>query len=442
MSDSIARRITSGNVAILVAALLLVGLATGFVLHTRRTQALDESLLAAAHGRAGPETTAQVEVEHSRSPVETWRVRPASSRLPRDLIRRAHQRERPVYADIGHERVVLLPYEVKTGRDDEETYHLVAAAAPRVTLARSVGPFAAVYSILAIIAAILAAWGQFRVVRRAFGPVDRARQEAAQVVGLGEGKRLTEEGPVEIRSLLEAINDLLDRLDDAYRAQNRFTAEAAHELRTPVTTMLGELDVALRSEPSAEGNRQVLESMREEVQRLRRLVEALTALARIDAGQADRGRELVRAGEVAENSLSAEADTLAAAGNDARLVIDEDPELEVHRDLLEIALTNLLRNAARHAPKTEVVLRVDREGDRAVFLVDDAGPGIPPDEREALFGRFSRSGEARRRDKQGLGLGLPIARQVARRHGGDCRLEESPMGGLRARLSVRIPEGG
>ena len=442
MTDSIARRITSGNVAILVVALVVVGLGTGFVLHTRRTQALDEALLAAAHGRAGPQTTAEVEVEHSRSPVETWQVDPQSGRLPRDLLRRARERERPVYADIGDERVVLLPYEVETDDEQEETYHLVAAAASRVTLAKSVGPFAVVYTLLAIVAAIVAAWGQFRVVRRAFQPVERARQEAAQVVGLGEGERLTEEGPVEIRALLEAINDLLDRLDDAYRAQNRFTAEAAHELRTPVTSMLGELDVALRSEPSAEGDREVLESMREEVQRLRRLVEALTALARIDAGQADRDRELVRAGEVAESALSAEAETLEAAGNEARLQIDQDPELEVHRDLLEIALTNLLRNAARHAPHTEVVVRVRRRDDRAVFLVDDAGPGVPAEEREALFDRFSRSGEARRRDRSGLGLGLPIARQVARRHGGDCTLEDSPLGGLRARLSVRVPRGG
>jgi len=127
------------------------------------------------------------------------------------------------------------------------------------------------------------------------------------VLGLGEGKRLTETGPVEVRSLLAAVNDLLERLDAAHHAQACFTAEAAHELRTPVTAMLGELDVALRGAPAPDGYRQVLVSTRDEVARLRRLVEGLTALARIDAGQVDQGRERVRAAELAAQALASEA---------------------------------------------------------------------------------------------------------------------------------------
>jgi hypothetical protein len=95
------------------------------------------------------------------------------------------------------------------------------------------------------------------------------------------------------------------------------------------------------------------------------------------------------------------------------------------------------RTPERHAPGAEVVVRVSREDELAVFEVDDAGPGVAPEQREALFDRFARAGEARRKDRSGLGLGLPIAREVARRHGGDCTLEESPSGGLRARLAVR-----
>jgi signal transduction histidine kinase len=451
MNQSIARQVATAGTVILVVTLVLVGVGTAAVLHTQRVEAQDEALLAAAHGRAHPDVADTIEVEHSRSPVESWLVQPDSVEIPRDLAEQATETERPVFLETAEKRIVLLPFEIYVG--DEDTHHLAAASAPKLTLARTVGPFALVYGVLAAVAALVATFVQARVVRRSFEPIERARREADRVVALGEGRRLSENAPEEIQPLLRAINELLDRLDVAYQAQSRFTAEAAHELRTPVTAMLGELDVALRgtrsedsrgtrSEDSRgarseEEDRQVLESVREEVSRLRRLVEGLTAMARIDAGQVDRGRELVRAAEVANAALRAEARTLEEAGNPVRLQIDADPELEVHRSLLEVALANLLRNAARHAPGAEVVVRVSREDELAVFEVDDAGPGVAPEQREALFDRFARAGEARRKDRSGLGLGLPIAREVARRHGGDCTLEESPSGGLRARLAVR-----
>ncbi len=438
MSYSVARRVATAGAVILVATLVMVGVGTAAVMHTQRVDALDESILTAAHGRAHPDVAAdlKIEVEHSRSPVDAWLVSPDNRRVPDEPAQRALETERPVFVDLGDERLVLLPFEIYDRRG--EHYRLAAAAAPRVTLARSVGQFALVYSLLAAIAAVVATIVQAQVVRRAFRPLDRARKEADEVVGLGEGKRLTEAGPVEIRSLLEGMNALLDRLESAYRAQSRFTAEAAHELRTPVTAMLGELDVTLRGERSEEEYRQALGSVREEVQRLGRLVEGLTAMARIDAGQVDRGRELVRAAEVADSALAAESGGLAEAGCEVRVEIDDDPELVVHRPLLEMAVGNLLRNAARHAPGSEVVLRVGREGGQAVFTVDDSGPGVPEEQREELFARFTRSGQARQRDRAGLGLGLPIAREVARRHGGDCTLHNSPIGGLRARLAVSL----
>jgi signal transduction histidine kinase len=436
MSQSIAKQVAASGTAILVATLMLVGAGTAAVLHSQRVEAQDEALLAAAHGRAHPDIADEIEVEYSRSPVDSWLVDPSDSKVPNKLAVRATESERPLFFDTAEQRVVLLPFEIYVG--DEDTHHLAAAAAPKVTVAKSVGPFALVYCLLAAVAAVLATFIQVKVVRRSFRPLDRARQEADRVVGLGEGTRLSEKAPVEVRPLLHAINALLDRLDDAYQAQSRFTAEAAHELRTPVAAMLGELDVALRGSRSEQEYREVLDSVREEVGRLRRLVEGLTAMARIDAGQVDRGRELVRAVEIANGALRAESKTLDATGNSVRLDVDDDPEFEVHRSLLEIALSNLLRNAARHAPGSEVVVSVSRDGDQAVFMVDDAGAGVPVDDREALFDRFARAGEARRNVRGGLGLGLPIAREVARRHGGDCTLEAAPSGGLRARLTVQL----
>jgi signal transduction histidine kinase len=440
VSSSVARQVAVSGAAILIGALVVVGVGTGVVLHTRAVGALDQALLAAALGHAHPEVEVAVQVEHTRSPIEAWLARPEDPRVPGEAMRRALSGERPLFfdhrgPDDRDQRIVLLPFEVE--RPDGESHGLAVAAAPRVTLGDSVGPFALVYSAIAALAAVVAMLLQGRSVRRAFRPLDRARDEAAAVLGHGQGARLTEAGPVEVRALVAAMNALLDRLQASHETQTRFTAEAAHELRTPVTTMLGELDVALRVPREAAEYRSTLESTREEVTRLRHLVEGLTALARIDAGQIDHGRERLRATELAVGALRQEERGLALAGCRARLEVDDDSEIDGHRALLEVALSNLLRNAARHAPGGEVVMRVVRQEGQVSFIVDDAGPGVPEAERAVLFDRFTRGHDARRRDRSGLGLGLPLAREVARRHGGDCALGVSPLGGLRVTLSVR-----
>jgi len=435
VSSSVARQVAASGAAILVGALIVVGAGTGIVLHTRAVGALDQALLEAALGNAHPEVKAEVEIDHARATTRAWLARADDARVPAEAMRRAMASEGPLFIDQGDDRLVLLAFEVEHARG--ESRMLSVAAAPRVTLTDSVGPFTLFYSLIAGLVAGVAMLLQWRAVRRAFRPLDRTRAEAAQVLGHGDGIRLTETGPVEVKALVAAMNALLDRLAASHQAQVRFTAEAAHELRTPVTAMLGELDVALRAPRDAAEYRQTLESTREEVARLRHLVEGLTALARIDAGQIDQGRERLRATELAARALEQEAKGLALAGCRARIEVLADPEFDGHRSLLEVALSNLLRNAARHAPGGEVVLRIARRDLSVDFMVDDAGPGIPAGEREALFDRFTRGREARRQDRSGLGLGLALAREVARRHGGDCTLTSSPLGGLRAVLSVR-----
>jgi two-component system, OmpR family, heavy metal sensor histidine kinase CusS len=446
-TPSVARTVARSGAVTIALALVLVGAGTSALLHVRGVRALDEALLAAALGRAHPDLSAKVEVEmeHSRSAVDTWLVRAQDPRVPPAAVRAALRSQRPLFVDAGERRIVLLRFELEDSHDDDEhegrareRAGLAAASARRITWLESAGPFLLFYSLLALAVSAAAAWVLSRVVRRAFLPIDHARHEASRVVALGSGQRLTAQGPIEVRALLEALNALLERLESASHAQTRFTAEAAHELRTPVTTMLGELDVALRSERTPKQYREVLASTRDEADRLRKLVEGLTALARIDAGHGERGRELVHAAELASAALSSEAGALKHAGNTVSVEIVTDSELEAQRSLVEVALGNLLRNAARHAPGTAVTLRVSTDGTVAVFEVEDAGPGVPPEAREALFDRFARSGEARRRDRAGLGLGLSLAREVARRHGGDCTLEASPLGGLRARLTVRL----
>ncbi len=426
---SVAARVVSRGTAVLLGSLLALGVATGTTLHLTATRALDSALLASAYGHVHPEVVDEYRVEHSRAPVEAWVVSRGDPRVPAEALTRALDREEPVYVNAGTGRLLLLPAE--RGEGPDEVHIVVAALAPQLGVAETVGPFAAAYSVFSLLVVVGAAAVLRATVRRAFVPLDRARKEAEAVLGLGHGQRLTTDAPEEVAALLGAVNGLLDRLDAAWAAQARFTQEAAHELRTPVAAMLGEIDVILRRDRDAPAYREALVSTREEVERLRRIVEALTALARLDAGEAERSRTITRARELVEAAVKAER--LAPPPT---VTVTDDRELRANVPLLELAIGNLLRNTARHAPGAAVEVRVSTQGERAVVEVHDAGPGVAEAEREAVFARFGRGSEARRRDHDGLGLGLAFAREVARRHGGDVTLGTSPLGGACVRMTL------
>lgn len=456
--SSLARAVAMRGVVVVVAALAGVGGLTGLALHAVAVEQLDRALVAAAVGHApsavGEE--ADWEVEHVEYRVEVFRVAPGDPRVPDDLARRTLGHERPTVTTVDGHRIALVVVErdvdddhtptpgrwSKGDRDGEEEHVLVAARTPVPGVVRTVGPFAAVYTLVSAVGALVAGWGLSRLVRAAFVPLDRARGEAAQLSTLATGQRLTEAGPDEVRSLLSAINGVLDRLDAAHLAQSRFTAEAAHELRTPVTAMLGELDVTLRRTRTPEEYRAALVSTREEVERLRRLVEGLLTLARLDAGQSTAPPRHVRAGAIVDAALRAEGDALAQAGCPVTVHLTDDPELLVDAPMLEIALGNLLRNAARHAPGAAVRVRVEADDTRVRFSVEDDGPGLGEGPPDALFDRFVRGGAARRDDRGGLGLGLPMVREIATRLGGTATIAPSPTGGARAEVVVPLRSAG
>ena len=205
----------------------------------------------------------------------------------------------------------------------------------------------------------------------------------------------------------------------------------------PVAGMRGALEVALRRPRSDEEYRAALTWALGAAERLGALVDGLLALSRVDAGQADEGRETEHVAVIAQRAASQEKAGLDAAGCTLSLDVRADPEVSVHAPLLIAAIANLLRNAARHAPRHPVTLRVEERGEHLVFIVDDEGIGVAVAEREEVYARFARGAAARGEHREGLGLGLPLAREVAHRHGGECWIEESPAGGCTAIVAVR-----
>ena len=271
----------------------------------------------------------------------------------------------------------------------------------------------------------------------------RRLQDIIRRVATIDEERLAERiplgaSPEELQPLVAVLNRLLARLEAAFEAQRRFASDVSHEVRSPLTALRGQIEVALRKERSPEEYRRVLAESLEEVERLTRLAEDLLDLARADAGVLELRRERLDLREVASLALRRLAST--ADARDIQLVLDTREPVPVlgDPDWLGRLLENLVDNAIRHSRRTgEVRIRVHREGERALMRVEDAGEGIPATALPHIFERFYRVDPSRSRDKGGAGLGLAIGRQIVTLHGGTIAVASEP--GKGAVFTVTLP---
>jgi signal transduction histidine kinase len=240
--------------------------------------------------------------------------------------------------------------------------------------------------------------------------------------------------PEEVSPLVVALNQLLDRLARSLDTQRAFVSDAAHELRSPLTALKLQLQM-LRRAPDEASRAAAVEALAAGIDRSVRLVEQLLALARSEPGAPTPAMEPL---DLAELVRQAAADTVPLAmarGIELELFAHTPVSLRGDRTGLSVLVRNLADNALRYAPAgSRVELRVAEEGGVPTLVVDDAGPGIPPEDRERVFDRFYRRAGT---DEAGTGLGLAIVRSVAQRHRAEVVLADSPLGGLR--VTVRFP---
>ncbi len=240
--------------------------------------------------------------------------------------------------------------------------------------------------------------------------------------------------PDEVAPLAVALNALLERLRVSVDAQRAFVADAAHELRSPLTALKLQLELLRRAGDDAE-REAARAAIGSGIDRANRLVEQMLALARSERGAAPMSLEHVDLVEIARRAVG---DTVAfAASRRVEFELHGDGPVPVRGDALSLGLLvrNLADNAARYAPAgSRVDVGVGLEGGEAVLHVDDAGGGIPEADRQRVFDRFYRRGDSA---ETGSGLGLAIVQNVAAAHGGSVRLDRSPAGGLR--VTIRLP---
>jgi signal transduction histidine kinase len=287
--------------------------------------------------------------------------------------------------------------------------------------------FPALVALLALVA--------WRVVGATLRPVEALRAGAEEITGGARPGRLpVPDSRDEIHRLAVTLNGMLHRLDAARSRQRAFVADAAHELRSPLTNMRTELEVAQRL-PDTTDWPALADDLLTDVDRLSRLVDDLLLLARADdamTGTRARKHETVELGQ-----LLAEVAARYPAVEYERSAVPLRTVGE--RDAIGRVVANLLDNAVRHASKS-VRLAVTADGAYQKISVEDDGPGIPAADRERVFDRFTRLDDARARDAGGSGLGLAIVRELVRRHGGTVALKgTSPPPGLH--VEVRLPVG-
>lgn len=277
----------------------------------------------------------------------------------------------------------------------------------------------------ALAAALLAG---YLLAARTASPLRRFAATAAKV-DAGDLTPRLESSPAdaaELRTLAEAFNHMLGRLDQAFARQRRFVSDASHELRSPMTAIRGQLEVLARGDsPSVGEIRRVEAITMTEMGRVERLVDDLLALARLDEGVGLAPRKVQTASFLRG---------LASGADEEIAELGELPEgsVEVDPDLIAQVIRNLLTNARRHAgPDGRVVLSARADGGSLLVVVDDNGPGIPPEQRERVFDRFHRNEPSRDRASGGSGLGLGIARSIVEMHDGRIWVEDSPLGGAR-----------
>ena len=290
------------------------------------------------------------------------------------------------------------------------------------------------------LAVALAAIGGYLVATRSLAPLDAMARQARHITSESLSRRLPNPNPNdELGRLASVFNETLSRLEASFTELQRFTADASHELRSPLTALRAVGEVALRDGSDSAMLRETIASMLEEAQRLTDLVDALLTLARMDTTKTAAPHEEVNIAALFEEIrdqfevLASEKRQTLAVASDHNITVLTD------RTLLRLALVNLVHNAIRHSPSnSQISLKAARRANKIDISVKDSGPGIAREYHEKIFERFFRVDRARSRARGGAGLGLAITKQAVERNGGRITLESDAGHGSVFRIELPL----
>ncbi len=301
--------------------------------------------------------------------------------------------------------------------------------------------FAWLLGISAVAILALGLLGGYWLVSRSLRPIAEISRAAARIAAGNLGLRIqTDDTESELGELTRVLNDTFGRLEASFVQQTRFTADAAHELRTPVAVLLTHTQNALAVACPSETHQEAFEACQRAAQRMRSLIEALLTLARLDSGERTMRRESFDLSRLASESLGlvrplAERRGITVESDLAPTPCVGDP------GQIDQVIMNLVTNAIHHnVEKGRVRVTTRTDCGCAVFAVSDSGPGIAQGHLSHVFERFYRADASRSRSSGGTGLGLAIAKAIVEAHGGSIRAESRKEGG--AVFTVVLPAAG
>lgn len=287
-------------------------------------------------------------------------------------------------------------------------------------------------------ALLLVAGGAWGLSGRALKPIQHLSKRINQVTARGLDQRVsTRDVDQEFEGLIQSFNAMLERLERSFHQATRFSGDAAHELKTPLAILQGELEQAIQQAETGSTMQQTLTHLLEEVGRLGGIVRKLLLLSLADAGQMALRQVPVDLGLL----LAEQLEDVALLAPDLTVTQEIEPNLKVacDRDLITQVIQNLISNAIKYnRPQGWMRLRVHRQPRGMVLTIANSAHPLSPDEREHLFDRFYRGDAAHSRQTDGLGLGLSLCREIVRAHGGELSLDDSPAGEVQ--LRVWIPD--
>ena len=280
----------------------------------------------------------------------------------------------------------------------------------------------------------------YQIARRGIRPVREMARTTRHISSTNLRERIQPEGyPSELASLAATFNKMLDGLEESFERISRFSADIAHDLRTPVNNIRGEAEVALARARTVDEYREVLGSCLEEAVRLSDLIGDLLFLARAESPLAHLHRESVNVGELLSGIREYYEAPAADRGVSLSAVMPIEPVIaQLDRTLLQRAVGNLVSNALAHTPRGKsVVLGASVEPAAVRIDVSDAGVGIPPGALPRVFDRFFRVDESRSQASGGTGLGLAIVQSIMLLHGGNVEIASKV--GQGTQVTLRVP---
>lgn len=280
--------------------------------------------------------------------------------------------------------------------------------------------------------------GGWFLCRRTLRPIERITRVAESISASSLSRRIdVSETESELGRLARVLNDAFTRLQESFEQQARFTADASHELRTPITVIYSQAEHALSKDRSAAEYREALEASFRAARRMKVLAEDLLTLARADAGQLVLNQAPFDLAQTAEDCAAILEPVAAEKGITVNLALRHAPVVGDAERMAEV-VTNLLTNAIKYTDRNgRIDLHVQPEGEAIVLRVRDTGVGISGEDQVHVFERFYRVDRARSREQGGSGLGLAICKQIVDAHGGSIRVDSSP--GEGSTFTVELP---